>query len=441
MRRTLGIDLSRERALAAIATTDDVRLAYDDEAVVGLAGGEVIVGSRASVLGERDRCAGFFDALGRPEPFIIAGAPYGAEALVAQLLRSAVDAASKTSDEAADGIALSFPDELNAYQLDLLSQAARLAGVGQVHFVPNSVAQGHAPASSNGAGLAEGAALWLLQSDRAIPAGVPAPAGTAPSARVALLGAAAAAGATSAGASAAAAATSSASSMADFGGGRSMSDFADGKSMSDFGDGKEMSDFGGGRSMGDFATPKPGRARLLVATATTVVVAVVAAFFLLRGDDAQPVVQATASDPTTTAAPTTTTAAPVPPPASGAFAVNATITAINTPPGTRGPQAGQAGAGTLNLVCEGTTCRGSVFSSSLQLAPVAFTGTIVDGVLTSSIDSPISGDCPGTMTEIVKLTFDGDRVTGEASESPNPERCAGTIHVAFTYTFEGTRTS
>ena len=447
MRKTLGVDLSRQRAVAALATADDVRVAYDDDAVVGLAGGEVVVGTRAAALAERDRCDGFFAALGRTEPFIVSGAPYGAEALVAQLLRSAVDSASHSGGDDADGIALAFPDELNEYQRDLLSQAARLAGVGDVHFVPNSVAQGYAPASSNGAGVAEGAALWLLQRDRSAPTGAPVPTGTAPSSRVALLGAAAAAGgAVVAGATGAAAATSNAtagaSGMGEFGAGRSMSDFANDQSMSDFGDGKEMADFGGGRSMGDFATPKPGRARILVATATTVVVAIVAAFLLLRGGDAEPVVQATASEPTTTtAAPTTTTVAPTPPPASGAFAVNATITAINTPPGGRGPQAGQAGAGTLNLICEGDTCRGSVFSPSLQLAPVAFTGTIVDGVLTSSIESPMAGSCPGTMTETVKLTFDGDRVTGEASESPNPERCPGTIHVAFTYTFEGTRSA
>lgn len=445
MRKALGIDLSRQRALAAVATADGVRVAYDEEAVVGLVDGEVVVGRLAAALGERDRCEGFVDALGRAEPFIVAGAPYGAEALIAQVLRSAVDESSTTAE--VDGVALAFPDELSAYQLDLLTQAARLAGVGEVHFVPSSVALAHAPASSNGAALAEGAALWLLHTDRSRAAGAPAPAGTAPSLRAVLIGAGAAAAAAAAGAGTAAAAASSAGAstgtgMADFGSGRSMADFSDGRSMSDFGDGTEMSDFGGGRSMSDFATPKPGRARILVGTATTVVIAIVAAFLLLRGGEEEPVVRAAASEATTTtAAPTTTTSPPAPAPASGAFAVNATITAINTPPGGRGPQVGQAGAGTLNLVCEGTTCRGAVFSPALQLAPVAFSGTVVDGGLTSSIASPITGECPGTMTETVKLTFDGDRVTGEASESPNPERCPGVIHVGFTYTFEGTRTS
>ena len=442
MRKTIGIDLSRQRALAAVATADDVRITYDDDAVVGLDGDQVVVGSRAVALGERDRCDGFFAELGRPEPFIVSGAPYGAEALVAELMRAAVDGSAVGE---VDGIALAFPDELNAYQLDLLAQAARLAGVGEVHFVPNAVALSYASASTNGSQVAEGAARWLLQTDRSPQAGAPAPTGTSPATRVLLLGAGAGAGAIAAGAGIAAASTTAsgaaATGMGAFGAGKSVSDFAEGQSMSDFGSGgKEMGDFGGGRSMGDFATPKPGRTRILVGTAATVVVVVVAAL-LLRGGDEQPVVQTAASEPTTTTAAPTTTVAPAPPPASGAFAVNATVTAINTPPGSPGAQPGQTGAGTLNLICEGTSCRGSVFSPSLQLAPVAFTGTIVDGVLTSSVESPITGECPGTMTETVKLTFDGDRVTGEASESPNPERCPGRIHVSFTYTFEGTRTA
>lgn len=445
MRKTIGIDISGERALAAVATSDGVRIAYDEAAVVGLVDGDVVVGERAYALADRDRCEGFVETLGRPEPFIVSGAPYGAEALVAQLLRSAVDGSSTTAE--ADGVALVFRDDTNPYQLDLLAQAARLAGVGEVHFVPASVAVAHARSGTNGSALAEGAALWLLHSDRRQAGGAPVPTGTSAAHRSVLIGAGAAASAGAVGAGATAAATPSGAvpsgaGMSDFGAGRSMADFAEGRSMSDFGDGTEMADFGGGRSMGDFAAPKPGRARILVAAGTTVVIAVVAALFFMGRGEEEPVVRAAASEPTTTTAePTTTTAAPTPPPASGAFAVNATITAINTPPGGRGPQAGQVGAGTLNLVCEGTTCRGSIFSPALQLAPVAFNGTISDGVLTSSIQSPITGDCPGTMTETVKLTFDGDRVTGEASESPNPERCAGTIHVGFTYSFEGTRTS
>lgn len=237
-------------------------LSAEDErpAAVGLTeAGEVVVGQGALDLPDKRRATGFVEQLGRHEPFIVAGAPYGAEALVAQLLRALVDSAT-ARDGAADAIALAYADDLDSFRLDLLVEAVRLAAVGEVAFVPETITRRYAedPAS--------GAALWALDDERLTHAAAPSPTGTPVTARTVLIGGGAIGAAAGAGASTGGGAAAAGRLVEGFGAGASMADF--GPSMETFA--------GRGRSMRGF---------LAAAVVTAVVVAGGAVALASRGGD------------------------------------------------------------------------------------------------------------------------------------------------------------
>lgn len=142
MAYSLGIDLGTTYSAAAIARGDRLeifqlgeRAATIPSIVLLRADGEVLTGEAAErrALAEPTRTGREFKRrLGDPTPIILGGTPYGAEALLAHLLRSIVARVSQQSGEQPAAIALCHPASYGAYKLDLLQQAVRQADIGQV---------------------------------------------------------------------------------------------------------------------------------------------------------------------------------------------------------------------------------------------------------------------------------------------------------------------
>ena len=98
--------------------------------VVLRADGEVLTGDAAErrSLAEPTRTAREFKRrLGDPTPIILGGTPYGAEALLAHLLRAIVARVTTQSGAAPDAIVVTHPASYGAYKIDLLEQAIRQA--------------------------------------------------------------------------------------------------------------------------------------------------------------------------------------------------------------------------------------------------------------------------------------------------------------------------
>ena len=142
MAYSLGIDLGTTYSAAAIARADRLeifqlgeRAATIPSIVLLRADGEVLTGEAAErrALAEPTRTGREFKRrLGDPTPIILGGTPYGAEALLAHLLRSIVDRVSQQLGERPAAIALCHPAAYGAYKLDLLQQAVRQADIGEV---------------------------------------------------------------------------------------------------------------------------------------------------------------------------------------------------------------------------------------------------------------------------------------------------------------------
>jgi hypothetical protein len=142
MAYSLGIDLGTTYSAAATARDDRLdifqlgeRSATIPSIVLLRADGEVLTGEAAErrALAEPTRTGREFKRrLGDPTPIILGGTPYGAEALLAHLLRSIVATITRQSGEAPAAIALCHPASYGAYKLDLLQQAVRQADIGPV---------------------------------------------------------------------------------------------------------------------------------------------------------------------------------------------------------------------------------------------------------------------------------------------------------------------
>ena len=142
MAYALGIDLGTTYSAAATARDDRVeifqlgeRAATIPSIVVLRADGEVLTGDAAErrSLGEPTRTAREFKRrLGDPTPIILGGTPYGAEALLAHLLRAIVARVSEQSGGAPDAIVVTHPASYGAYKIDLLEQAVRQADIANV---------------------------------------------------------------------------------------------------------------------------------------------------------------------------------------------------------------------------------------------------------------------------------------------------------------------
>lgn len=139
---SLGIDLGTTYSAAATASGDRLeifqlgeRAATIPSIVVLRADGEVLTGEAAErrALAEPTRTGREFKRrLGDPTPIILGGTPYGAESLLAHLLRSIVTRVTQQLGGPPATIALCHPASYGEYKLDLLRQAVRQADIGPV---------------------------------------------------------------------------------------------------------------------------------------------------------------------------------------------------------------------------------------------------------------------------------------------------------------------
>ncbi len=96
--------------------------------------GEVLVGEAAErrAASEPTRTAREFKRrLGDSTPIVVGGTPYGAEALMAHLLRAIVAQVTEREGGAPGQIVLTHPANYAQFKTDLLRETARLAGLGR----------------------------------------------------------------------------------------------------------------------------------------------------------------------------------------------------------------------------------------------------------------------------------------------------------------------
>ena len=142
---SLGIDLGTTYSAAAVMDGDRAEVftlgtvaPAIPSVVVLREDGEVLVGEaaeRRSIVEPTRTGREFKRRLGDPAPLVLGGTPYGAEALMARLLRSIVDEVTKRQGGPPDRLVLTHPANYGAYKKDLLLEMARLADVGEVQFV------------------------------------------------------------------------------------------------------------------------------------------------------------------------------------------------------------------------------------------------------------------------------------------------------------------
>ena len=144
MTTRLGVDLGTTwtaAALTADGRTSPVGLGSAGPAmpsVVAVVDGKPVAGEAAVRAGVADPTAvarEFKRRLGDTTPIVLGGTPYGAETLTGHLLAHVVAAAGGVTD-----VTLSHPATWGEYKLDLLREAARVAGLGGVRLVPEPVA-------------------------------------------------------------------------------------------------------------------------------------------------------------------------------------------------------------------------------------------------------------------------------------------------------------
>ena len=145
MEYSLGIDLGTTYSAAATARGDRLEIfqlgqqsATIPSIVVLRSDGEVLTGEAAEhrALAEPTRTGREFKRrLGDPTPIILGGTPYGAEALLAHLLRGIVVRVSEQLGGPPAAIALCHPASYGEYKIDLLRQAVRQADIGTVSLL------------------------------------------------------------------------------------------------------------------------------------------------------------------------------------------------------------------------------------------------------------------------------------------------------------------
>ena len=142
---SLGIDLGTTYSAAAVMdggraevfTLGTVAPAIPS-VVVLREDGEVLVGEaaeRRSIVEPTRTGREFKRRLGDPAPLVLGGTPYGAEALMARLLRFIVDEVTKRQGAPPEQIVITHPANFGPYKKDLMLEMARLADVGEVKFV------------------------------------------------------------------------------------------------------------------------------------------------------------------------------------------------------------------------------------------------------------------------------------------------------------------
>ena len=151
----LGVDLGTTWTAAAIHTADGceaVQLAEHTIAmptVVASVNGDLVVGDAAERHLATDPAAGareFKRRLGDSTPYVLAGAPFGAEALMGHVLRHVIDKAEAQAGQRPDSVTLTHPANWGEFKLDLLREAGRVAGVDDVELMsePEAAARHYA---------------------------------------------------------------------------------------------------------------------------------------------------------------------------------------------------------------------------------------------------------------------------------------------------------
>ena len=143
IRYALGVDLGSTYSAAAVGRGSAVAIcalgttAQQIASIVVLRDdGEILTGEAAeqSAASDPTRTASEFKRrLGDPVPIIVGGTPYGAEALMAHLLRAIVEQVSRSEGGEPAVVVLTHPAGYTDYKLGLLHETARLAGLDLAH--------------------------------------------------------------------------------------------------------------------------------------------------------------------------------------------------------------------------------------------------------------------------------------------------------------------
>src|SRR3954451_6517239 len=146
----LGVDLGTTFTTAAVARDGRVqtinlgsRAAAMPSVVLIRENGDVLVGEAADsrALVEPTRAAREFKRrLGDPTPINLGGTPYRAEVLTGFLLRAAYQRVVDRMGERPDRVVLTHPAIYSPGRLELLREAARRAGIGEVELLSEHAA-------------------------------------------------------------------------------------------------------------------------------------------------------------------------------------------------------------------------------------------------------------------------------------------------------------
>jgi actin-like ATPase involved in cell morphogenesis len=146
----LGVDLGTTFTSAAVARDGRVqtinltgRTPAMPSVVLIRENGEVLVGEAAASRAALEPTRGareFKRRLGDPSPIMLGGAPYRAEALTGYLLRAVYQRVVERMGEPPDRVVLTHPASYSPQRLELLRDAARRAGVGEVELLSEAAA-------------------------------------------------------------------------------------------------------------------------------------------------------------------------------------------------------------------------------------------------------------------------------------------------------------
>lgn len=141
----LSVDLGTTFSAAAISEDGRVEIialgsqtATIPSVVALRADGTVLTGEaaeRRSVTEPTRVAREFKRRLGDPTPMVIGGTPYGAETLMAHLLRGIVERVAEQQASSSTKVVLSHPANYGPYKLDLLEQVGHLAELVEVEFI------------------------------------------------------------------------------------------------------------------------------------------------------------------------------------------------------------------------------------------------------------------------------------------------------------------
>jgi molecular chaperone DnaK len=146
----LAVDLGTTFTAAAVQRDGRIEMAPLGDRATALPSllyavpdGGFLAGEAAArrALVEPERVASEFKRrFGDPTPIVLGGAPFGADALLAELLRAVLDRVQRMQGELPEGVVLTHPANWGPYKLELFSQVPRLAGLEGAQTLAEPVA-------------------------------------------------------------------------------------------------------------------------------------------------------------------------------------------------------------------------------------------------------------------------------------------------------------